>query len=153
MKQKYSIGDEELLARLNAVLEMGGHVALELDGFMRSRAQTTEQMAVGRMRLFDSYFKDASETNQSLHSQASAAFDAGYLAALVLIDAKAGLKGHPREDLLKTASTRMPAGLDWGPVFIFFGRRYDAELSDKFDVPALRACAVVVRETVGRRKQ
>jgi hypothetical protein len=107
---------------------------------MQDRARTARMLA-----LSDSYLRDAASEACSLHSRASAAFDAGYLGLLTLLPRQRIVRAeHPSASLLREASAKLK--LDPEPALSFDARRYDHDCPAACEVAALVAWAKSVRK-------
>lgn len=83
-----------------------------------------------RRTMADRYLRDAVSQAHSTHSQASAAFEAGYFYLLVALDAPTGSPDgtHPGVALLHQAVARF--GLEWSvmrPAEAFIDQQYSPE--------------------------
>lgn len=84
----------------------------------------------GRLGLAITLLADSERTLLSLHGRLSAAFEAGYLATLVLLDVAPGACEHPNSEILRAALGSLSGGMSaegYEHAVFFLEHRYDPE--------------------------
>lgn len=104
-----------------------------------------------RWALSTAFMQDASSGHLSLLGQADAAFDAGYLAVLVVLGPEVPI-GHPHPDPLLIQSAAAKLNLPGGAsdeALAFISRQYDIDYRQSLDPTALLSWARLIRAAAG----
>jgi len=121
---------------------------LDLDAALRPEPW---ELDMRRRALSNNYMQDASSGHLSRVSQADAAFDAGYLAVLVVLGPEVPL-GHPHPDplliQLAAAKLNLPGGAS-DEALAFLSRQYDVDYRQNVNPIALLSWARLVRAAAG----
>ena len=121
---------------------------LDLDAAPRPEPR---ELDMRRRALSNNYMQDASSGHLSRLSQADAAFDAGYLAVLVVLGPKVPI-GHPHPDPLLIQSAAAKLNLPGGAsdeALAFLSRQYDIDYRQSLDPTALLSWARLIRAAAG----